>query len=53
MQEGSEGWRVAQVREVIKGWAGEVMGEIVLSVGERVGVLGKSVGEMKGLVVCK
>lgn len=49
-QEGSEGWRVAHVRDVIRGWAGEVMGEIPLRDCGRVGLLGKRIGDTKGLV---
>ena len=48
-QDGSDGWRVAQVREVIKGCAGEVMGEIAESVFGSVVLFGKRMGEMKGL----
>ena len=48
-QDGSEGWRVAQVREVIKGCAGDVMGEIAERVLGSVVLFGKRMGEMKGL----
>ena len=48
-QDGSEGWRVAQVREVIKGCAGDVMGEIAERVLGSVVLFGKRIGEMKGL----
>ena len=48
-QDGSEGWRVAQVREVIKGCAGVVMGEIAERVLGSVVLFGKRIGEMKGL----
>ena len=48
-QDGSEGWRVAQVREVIKGCAGVVMGEIAERVLGSVVLFGKRMGEMKGL----
>lgn len=48
-QEGSEGWRVAQVRDVISGWAGEVIGDIAESVAGRVVLFGKRIGEVKGL----
>jgi hypothetical protein len=40
---------VAQVRDVIRGWAGEVMGEILVSVLGRVMLFGKRIGETKGL----
>ena len=42
------GWRVAQERDLMRGWAWEERGEMELSVGGRVEVMGKSVGEMKG-----
>jgi len=51
-QEGSVGWRVAQVRDVIKGWAGEVMGEREVRVLGRVVLFGKRMGEMNGLCGC-
>lgn len=48
--EGSEGWRVAHVREVMRGCAGEVMGEIAdRDLGRVVVLFGKRIGEMKGL----
>jgi hypothetical protein len=37
------------VRDDIKGWAGEVMGDSALREGGRVDVFGKRIGEMKGL----
>ncbi len=50
MQEGSEGWRVAQERAVWEGWAGEVMGARGVRVAGRVvGARGKRMGDMKGL----
>lgn len=48
-QDGSVGWRVAQEREVINGWAGAVRGEILRSFGVKVWVFGKRIGEMNGL----
>lgn len=47
-QEGSEGWRVAHVSDVINGWAGEVMGEMALRDWGRVGLLGKRMGDTNG-----
>jgi hypothetical protein len=50
VQEGSEGWRVAQEREVMSGWAPEVMGAIAVREAGRVSSLsGKRVGEMNDL----
>ena len=40
---------MAQVRDVIRGCAGEVMGESLDSVVGRVFLFGKSMGEMNGL----
>lgn len=40
------------MREVIRGWAGEVMGEIEERVLGRVVLVGKRMGEMNGLVSC-
>ena len=49
-QEGSEGWRRAQEREWMEGWAAEVMGEMVRrGVGRVVGRSGKRMGETKEL----
>jgi hypothetical protein len=48
-QDGSEGWRAAHEREVIKGCAGEMMGEIAERVLGSVVLFGKRMGEMKGL----
>ena len=48
-QEGSSGWRVAQVREVIRGCAGELSGAILVRDGGRVCEFGKRMGEMNGL----
>lgn len=45
VQDGSEGCRTAQVRDVSKGCAGEVMGAIFWRVGGRVVVFGKRIGE--------
>lgn len=50
-QEVSEGWRVAQVREWIRGWAGEVMGEMAARLFGSVWLLGKRMGEVNGLEV--
>jgi hypothetical protein len=49
-QEGSDGWRVAQVRDVISGWAGEVIGDIVERVAGRVVLFGKRIGDVNGLL---
>ena len=43
------GWRVAQVREVIRGCAGEVRGAILVREAGRVVEFGKRIGEMNGL----
>lgn len=48
-QDGSEGWSVAQVRDVISGWAGEVIGDIAERVAGRVVLFGKRIGDMNGL----
>jgi hypothetical protein len=48
-QDGSEGWRVAHVSDVISGWAGEVIGEILVSVDGRVCLFGKRIGEINVL----
>jgi len=42
---------VAQVRDVIRGWAGEVMGDTDLRVLGRVMLFGKRIGETNGLVL--
>lgn len=48
--EGSEGCRVAQLREVMSGWAGEVSGAMAEREAGRTSSLpGKRVGEMKDL----
>lgn len=39
----------AQEREVISGWAAEVIGDMDWRVGGRVCASGKRIGEMKGL----
>ena len=50
-QEGSEGWRVAQEREAMRGWAPEVMGAMaVREDGRMSSLVGKRVGEMKALL---
>jgi hypothetical protein len=43
---------VAHVRDVIRGCAGEVMGEIVERVLGRVVLFGKRIGETNGLGFC-
>lgn len=43
---------MAQVRDVMRGCAGDVMGEIFKRDAGRVGVFGKRIGETNGLVVC-
>jgi hypothetical protein len=49
-QEGSEGCRVAQEREAMRGWAPEVMGAMaVREDGRMSSLVGKRVGEMKAL----
>lgn len=49
-QKGEVGWRRAQEREVMEGWAGEVIGAMGLRVdGRGEGLLGKRMGEVKGL----
>jgi hypothetical protein len=51
-QEGSEGCRVAQEREAMRGWAPEVMGAMaVREEGRMSSLVGKRVGEMKALWV--
>jgi len=50
-QDGSEGWSVAQVSDVINGWAGEVIGDIADSVAGRVVLFGKRMGDVNGLVL--
>jgi hypothetical protein len=50
-QEVSDGCSVAQVREWIRGWAGEVMGEMEARLLGRVVALGKRIGEVNGLNV--
>lgn len=48
--EGSEGCRVAQLSEVMRGWAGEVSGAMAEREDGRTSSLpGKRVGEMKDL----
>lgn len=50
VQYGSCGWRVAQLRDVMRGCAGAVRGPMLLSDGGSVSSLfGKSVGEIYGL----
>ena len=52
MQDGSEGWRVAQESDVISGCAPELRGEMALNPAGRVSSLfGNSVGEMNGLEI--
>lgn len=47
VHDGSDGWRVAQEREVMSGWAWDVSGEMGERDGGRVDLLvGNSVGEM-------
>jgi hypothetical protein len=41
---------VAQVRDVIRGCAGDVIGEILVRVFGRVTLFGKRIGETNGLV---
>lgn len=48
--DGSPGCRVAQAREVIRGWALEVSGETAERLAGKVSLSGKSVGETKGLL---
>lgn len=48
-QEGSEGWRVAHVSDVINGCAGEVIGDMADREVGSVCLLGKRTGEMNGL----
>ena len=47
--DGSSGWRSAQEREVIRGCAADVMGDMGLRLDGRVSELGNRIGEMKGL----
>lgn len=50
LQDGSEGWRVAQEREVIRGWAPEARGAMAATeAGMASSLCGKRVGDMKGL----
>lgn len=51
VQDGSEGWSVAHVRDVIKGCAEEVMAEMDWRDVGRVCLFGKRIGETKGLMV--
>lgn len=51
-QDGSLGWRVAHERELIRGWAAEVIGEREVRVAGRVWRSGKRMGEMNGLICC-
>ena len=51
LQDGSEGCRVAQEREVIRGWAPEAKGEMAeRESGMASSFVGKSVGDIKGLL---
>lgn len=50
-QEGSCGWSRAQEREEIRGWAGDVTGEMEVKVGGRVFCVGKRIGEVNGLLL--
>ena len=53
-QEGLEGWRRAQERWGIDGWAGEAMGEMRVREGGRgKGLLGKRIGDVNGLECCQ
>ena len=52
MHDGSLGWRRAQERDLIAGWAEEVIGERCVTDRGRVLVAeGKRIGDMKGLRV--
>jgi hypothetical protein len=52
VHEGSEGWSVAQERELMRGWAPEVRGAMALRLDGRMSSLsGKRVGEMKALAM--
>lgn len=51
-QEGSEGWRVAQERDVMSGCAGEVIGDRDVRFVGRIWRPGNIMGEMKGLQTC-
>jgi len=49
VQEGVEGWSVAQEREVCEGWAEDVIGErVVRDAGRVVWASGKRIGEING-----
>ena len=48
-QDGSFGWRRAQEREVIKGWAESVIDDVNWSVEGKVVLFGNKMGEMNGL----
>jgi hypothetical protein len=50
-QEVSDGWSVAQVKEWIRGWAGDVMGEIEARLLGRVVLFGNRIGDVNGLKV--
>lgn len=50
VHDGSEGWSVAQLSDVMRGCAGEVIGEILEREGGRVVVFGKRIGETNFLV---
>ena len=53
VQEGSEGWRVAQEREVMSGWAPDETGAMgAREAGRMSSLLGKRVGGMKALIYC-
>lgn len=47
-QEGSLGWSKAQERDLMAGWAGDVMGEMEQRLLGRVSVSGNRMGETKG-----
>lgn len=49
VQEGSWGWRVAQVSDLRSGWAGAVIGPMVDKEAGKVWLLGKRIGETNGL----
>ncbi len=52
-QEALRGWRRAQERYGMEGWAGSVMGAIeAREEGRGEGLLGKRIGEVKGLGGC-
>lgn len=50
-QDGSFGWRRAQEREVIKGWAESVIDDVNWSVEGKVVLFGNKMGEMNGLKI--